>query len=155
MMEPMMEPVQECTSSAPSSAESSALTASSQQPTAVKAPAGRAASDVSRNRALSDMLVATYRRLTGSAYGFDGPKDGSAISRLLRLNLPPEEINRRWATAVVDGCPGIAAFAAQFNKAKYARATDPPPVAKPAPKRPVMNSEQLRALYPDFAPKAS
>lgn len=51
-------------------------------------------------RSLSDALVAAYAVARGTPYGWDGVKDGAALSRLLDWSKDVNEHARRWRLAI-------------------------------------------------------
>jgi hypothetical protein len=53
-----------------------------------------------RHAPLRDRLVATFQRVTGAKYGFQGGRDASAVTDLLRFEADDGAIDRRWEAAL-------------------------------------------------------
>ncbi len=67
---------------------------------------------------LRDTLVQIFEKQHGRKYVFDGPKDGSAMRRLVALGLPMQEVISRWQQALLPSprqCSSIAQFVMRVN----------------------------------------
>jgi hypothetical protein len=108
----------------------------------------------SARRALSDALCSDFsEHRAGNKYDFTGPKDGTALTRLMK-KASPEEIRRRWRIGLMaDGYFRTSSIAALDSKWNDLAVPNPVKAFQPAAPPPD-NTPKLRRYTADEDPYA-
>lgn len=105
-----------------------------------------------RHQETVELLVRTWQAVVGSAYQFQGPRDGAAVARLIAIpDASATEIERRFRTYLADPFSvrqaSLAHFVSKWSGCVAAAQQRPAQEQRPTTRK-LVTQEDFDSLYP-------